>query len=1196
MWDKHDISRRVRNDLAADEACRLLDTYFPGLPASFLGVTDPGPWLSPDEFFRPFLGRGLALSHDWELVGRGQELEKLRRVLLEDRARAVVIIGAAGTGKSRLLKAFCDNVGREFPALTVRFVAEDVPVEPRDVERLPPERPIVVVDDAHTRDDLEALFLGVARFAPDARLLLAVRPYGKEALLSTLGRAGCLSSGDESRSVLQLQDLSPIDSSALAGEVLARHGGPLDAASRIADLTRDCPLATVIASRLVANGADLRVLANLPELRVALLRAFRDELLGPARDHQASSALLELIAVVQPVTDDQRVAALAERLFGIDSHRALRLLGTLETARVLRRRAGRLRIVPDLLGDVVLAEACWVSGTSRPTGFANRVYEEADQATKINVLHNVGRLDFQLSMAPSVGRSGLLGGMWAGIVRQFRSAGILERRDLLRSLVPISWYQPERALELARIAVNEPTDHVEDGSRDGFGLTTAYRLVLDDVASLLRGAAHFRYHLPEAMALLWELAGGDPRPTNAHPDHAVRVLRELVSYRIEKPFSFVEEAVRVILGWLERDLTAESSLSPFELLDPVFEIELVDPRFTTGRELELRTGHVEPDAVRHIRRLVEDAALQALGGPSVKGAARALAVLTKAVLLPRGHFGEDRDPDLVAAWEPEVAAALDRLREAVEEHAVDPVLLDAIIDLVSGKADGEGRYREAARRLRQAIRPSADLRLSQAMSHWYPPGWFAGHRDYAEADPHWQGFLKKVADELCGEPSPDGVAVKLAGRLRALFAARGGEVTVARSFCDQVFRLRPDVSRVVVEDRLRHPDSAFAPVWPLAYAWLRATHDGEALELALDAVRRNDPSLIEGLLEALGRDEPDMAVVTLAEAKLLDQLRSHPSPEVRAGVPAPLGRLARSHAARALDGLLAIPVDGSGLVAQAVCRQLDCQGLMPASGLDDTHRKRLLRNLESCPALDLHGVEAVIVALSDRAPLDVLRFLQTRIERSRARGLGDPFLPIPYSWGVGHSPLKVRASEGYDRCVREIVAWTAADIENVHHHFWAPHLWSAVVVRTDASVLSQLREWIGSTDPRDVMAVSTLLSDGPPNLVLAEVDFVVDLLESASRHGPECLSRVRKDLWQCAASGVRGHRPGEAAPEDLRRRDAASAAACRLPPGSVGHLFYRDLARAAEEDIRWTALMDQELEEEADEASRSTVDRWTGLE
>jgi hypothetical protein len=49
---------------------------------------------------------------------------------------------------------------------------------------------VIVVDDAHDRDDMELLLGLLARSGRDVQLLLASRPYGKDRLVAVLRALG----------------------------------------------------------------------------------------------------------------------------------------------------------------------------------------------------------------------------------------------------------------------------------------------------------------------------------------------------------------------------------------------------------------------------------------------------------------------------------------------------------------------------------------------------------------------------------------------------------------------------------------------------------------------------------------------------------------------------------------------------------------------------------------------------------------------------------------------------------------------------------------------------------------------------------------------------------------------------------------------------------------------------------------------
>jgi DNA-binding CsgD family transcriptional regulator len=142
----------------------------------------------------------------WELVGRREELALLHEVLAEGRASGVVLAGAAGVGKTRLAREFCDGAGDGIAvvwavatraASTVPFgpLAHLLPAFPAEpvnrfdvlrraadvlTERAGGARLLVAVDDAHLLDDASAaLVLQLA--ATRAAFVLATTRTGEPA-------------------------------------------------------------------------------------------------------------------------------------------------------------------------------------------------------------------------------------------------------------------------------------------------------------------------------------------------------------------------------------------------------------------------------------------------------------------------------------------------------------------------------------------------------------------------------------------------------------------------------------------------------------------------------------------------------------------------------------------------------------------------------------------------------------------------------------------------------------------------------------------------------------------------------------------------------------------------------------------------------------------------------------------------------
>src|SRR6266545_2422893 len=377
LWDAEDISRVVRSQLPLDAAVRLVDTHFPGWREPFLGVREPGPWLTSEEFFQPFSGEQL-YNHDWELVGRTDELSGVLSFLMRKHERLAVLVGRGGIGKRRLLRSIAVDAERDHLA-DVRFVATGIAVRPESFELLPTrKRLVVIIDDAHERTDIAGLVAGISRTRDQAKVVLALRPYGMTQLTSDLRRVGLHPSDCPT---WELGDLKAADAVTLAREILGPDFNQ-SVVERLAHLSTDCPLITVVGAGLIKRGLlDPRRLEVDDSIRTEVLRAFRDALVAdPASgDPELRRAVLDAVAVLQPVRmDEATFQSAVTQLTGVPFDRVVVHLRSLEDAGVLLRRTQSLRIVPDLLGDVILAESCFDERSGLATGYFERAHQAAD--------------------------------------------------------------------------------------------------------------------------------------------------------------------------------------------------------------------------------------------------------------------------------------------------------------------------------------------------------------------------------------------------------------------------------------------------------------------------------------------------------------------------------------------------------------------------------------------------------------------------------------------------------------------------------------------------------------------------------------------------------------------------------------------------------------------------------------------------
>ncbi len=161
IWDKDDISAKIRRLPKVDQL-RLVDTFFKGRRFELLGENEAGPWETTEEFFAPFESSSGLFNHVWELVGRAEPMRLLSDALDNEGIRCVFLTGSGGAGKTRVLKQVIEQYEAGHREVVIRFLSRTSEVTKAALEEFGSKRVLIVVDDAHDRNDLGPLFQFVA--------------------------------------------------------------------------------------------------------------------------------------------------------------------------------------------------------------------------------------------------------------------------------------------------------------------------------------------------------------------------------------------------------------------------------------------------------------------------------------------------------------------------------------------------------------------------------------------------------------------------------------------------------------------------------------------------------------------------------------------------------------------------------------------------------------------------------------------------------------------------------------------------------------------------------------------------------------------------------------------------------------------------------------------------------------------------
>ena len=227
------------------------------------------------------------------------------------------------------------------------------------------------------------------------------------------------------------------------------------AAERLAALTRDCPLATTVGGYLIRTGEMQPSELEQDDSLRAILRRFVDALATDLAQPEPGlrKAVLDALSILQPFrSGNPAFQEAVSALTGVPFDRISPHLRSLEGAGLVIRRGDSLRIAPDLLGDVILVDACFDPASGVDSGYLRRVMQCADGDALVNAFVNVSRVDWQVGHTISAFSEPV----WIALRHALEEREIGVYLHVISLLGRIAPFQPSRTAELVRWIVEHP--------------------------------------------------------------------------------------------------------------------------------------------------------------------------------------------------------------------------------------------------------------------------------------------------------------------------------------------------------------------------------------------------------------------------------------------------------------------------------------------------------------------------------------------------------------------------------------------------------------------------------------------------------------------------------------------------------------------------------------------------------------------
>jgi hypothetical protein len=1170
-------------------------------------------FLPPVTFFEPYLDQNRLFHHCLPHVGRRGQLKDLLSFVSGEN-RVLILPGRGGSGKSKLIHALCRRLARQYPDLSVRLAVENLPIEEAALQELPDDKCLIIVDDAHRTDGLEVL-LAAAVQNTKLKVLLITRPHATDYLTMQVTNAGF----DRSNMVIsrQLPELNYLQHQRkLARLALGRDWASY--ADELAFATRDSPLLTVLGGQLLrTEQVPPASLTQNEKFRQEILARFRDITFGRIISQldgrftpELCANLLPFIAALTPFDLEHEVLVqTVARLLETDQVKLKQLIGSLVKGGALVRGGRLVRIVPDVLSDFILQDACFTPD-GVPTGWANQLYQAVADFRLDIVLRNLAELDWRVrttdvadssTSLPTVAGAELLDSIWLDIESRFRASTWRERKAWLTRLERVAFIQAHRMWPIIQIAQNERAIEKPDenpSALKSYLRPTTQADVLAATIPILRSVAHHDRFTDQCADLLWTM-GRDAEAKLGYSPSAVQALRELASYEHGKPISFTNIILNRCREWMNDSNIHKYRQSILKVISPM----LARQHNWTGSDNRWRAVLPSPPF-----KTLREGALELVGrcalGDNKRIVLEALERL-KAPISEEGLWGlEKDDPDEWHRWEEEQLGAIEIVAGVVKRNA-DPFVRLKVWELLHWQA-AKGQRPEVKRRARElldAIPHSFESRFILLMTDTYIGEEYDGKWEDSEragvetktqpfVDPRGSQknveFASQVTREFI-ERYPDARAgfeafdtwierVETSGWWSEFW-------TRSNPFLLQLANDYPEYAEAWCEIAPERPESRTTRKCDDLLCELRKQNQKKAWTLVQGFLATNHPNLWLRVASSYSwRCWPRDPLPE--EWRLVHDLLSFPNPQVKRTAARIASDIASIDSRRALDLVLETEVGEDSELANTLFEIFEDRRGFDFAGLTSEELGQLLAKISAVESIRDYHLGRFLLHAALCAPVLVAKFAidrvrqkvklnQDRVERptfdsASLSNLLDKFGGLPQSAFHDEKFQEVKNHPDFKAALRII---RDAAISEEHSSVFLyedtlAQLFHDFSLNYSSESLEVLGEWIDSGDCMKVKAAMNLLEDTCLGFYLNNQTFVCNYLQRAKECGTDVFEEVEHAMLRSAEFGP----PRAATPIRGQRSNAlfhkASEVLRTVQSDSLIFRFFQKLREKGQERIQ----------------------------
>lgn len=1125
----------------------LVRTYFsnrPDILRDCLGIATPSPFLNSDEYLQSAPNTQLLNSQAHYIKTRGEVLDHIVDDL-KSRVPVVVLHGAGGMGKTRLLTELAKRSRNN-----LCFLQDGFAVSQENIARLGDSSYTIVIDNAHQHiNNLQACLTALR--GENIQILIVTRTYSLEKVREVIYQSN--------RDVNRVYEIKPLGREG-ALELVRDITGGTSLDERLVELARDNTLLLTLGANIVKSKQILPDKLLNDQAFSDRVGAFFDDYLGqnidPKIDKGLIAGLIQLMAIVQPFSNDDTFLELAKVMTQKDDLSINIAINNLDKIGILQKRHGEYYIVPDLLADYE-CEQCLASSDY----VVRRIISRAPRKYLGNIFQNLCQLDWRTQQKNLAQRA--LSEIWEELNQQFLSGDTNQRCEILALVQNIAIYQPGASFDLANRAFTTQSGAIgQDLLGDKVKQANVWKVAL----AILKSVAHIDKYTTDVLDLLVDLADQYPEWVDDNGISCpVQIMKELITIDVKyKPEWYIDNIVDYILN---NCFSRHHKFSPFLLLRQVLENHAIS---YDGRTLYQYT--LPSSFLYNTRQKIIDKVFDSLSDSDLDNACCAAVILSEVLQLETDRDGIE-----------ECTKLLERLEGAMRNHITDPIILAQIYASISWLThrSSSKKYDNVKKVVLRAVDEtpkSLDFKLALSIVDSYGDHVLQSS-DYKDHQAKLHSWLSSIATEAIRQY--DQRWLKLLQRLQSLTDEIQRSDKINRTYynyqnifyaiCCESQDFAEAMVTAIIDDKVQPKTLLYYALDALA----RKFQKQGKVEAYIEAVAKStDTDLKIALLEFAWRDE-----VFLSPDKIARIFRSTWQTNNGDAIAACIQYIPyfsqdiSTLAMELLDSLEFTPKQTN--ITQAVIKALSDPGSrIKITDLPPSTLRKFLAAIKDLSGLDHNGL-MILNQLARAKMFDkIIDVLLDRVLESTQNEHHDiwTYQPIPYE----HEGVLEHGHEDDVLILSKLIGRITSE-----QYVGLPTYHLEALVRflnlNPQYIMETISQLLARYNPEQEYIIQ-ILCRSLPITSLWNRNAVSQILQSASLISSAMLKNIRRWLFCCLynAAGVEMRQVGQPSQISLSILDITKKLLEQMPSSDRAYQFYQEVNIYTQNDIKSQKKRDEE--------------------